>query len=178
MDTDGRLMQVTPQMVRIVGLGILAAWIAVPAFAYLLFDEWPSRGQFGDVFGAVNALFSGLAFAGLIFAILLQREDLELQRAELALTREELARSAHAQVQSELALREQANAAVKSSRLAAINFLLDHYRKELESFKGIAYHQGSSVESQLNTARQRNAALISELDKIYLEVIAPPQTAV
>ena len=27
------------------------------------------QGQFGDQFGAVNALFSGLAFAGLIFTI-------------------------------------------------------------------------------------------------------------
>ena len=28
---------------------------------------WTNRGQFGDMFGAVNALFSGLAFAGIIF---------------------------------------------------------------------------------------------------------------
>ncbi len=49
------------------------------------------------MFGAVNALFSGLAFLGVIVAILMQREelrlqrtDLELQRTELALTREEI----------------------------------------------------------------------------------------
>src|SRR4051812_39554935 len=29
------------------------------------------RGIFGDMFGAVNALFSGLAFAGIIFTIFL-----------------------------------------------------------------------------------------------------------
>lgn len=34
------------------------------------------RGQFGDQFGAINALFSGFAFAGIIFTILLQRRDL------------------------------------------------------------------------------------------------------
>ncbi|HWY09838.1 MAG TPA: hypothetical protein VN026_00865, partial [Bacteroidia bacterium] len=39
-----------------------------------------ARGVFGDKFGAVNALFSGLAFAGIIFTILLQRKELELQR--------------------------------------------------------------------------------------------------
>lgn len=47
------------------------------------------RGQFGDQFGAVNALFSGLAFAGIIFTILLQRRDLSLQREELEETRKE-----------------------------------------------------------------------------------------
>lgn len=35
------------------------------------------RGQFGDKFGAINALFSGFAFAGIIFTILLQRRDLD-----------------------------------------------------------------------------------------------------
>ena len=48
------------------------------------------RGTFGDQFGAVNALFSGLAFAGLIYTIILQRRDLELQRKDLRLQREEL----------------------------------------------------------------------------------------
>lgn len=53
-------------------------------------SHWEERGQFGDMFGAVNALFSGFAFAGIIVTILLQREELTLQRQELELTREEL----------------------------------------------------------------------------------------
>lgn len=31
------------------------------------------RGQFGDMFGAVNALFSGFAFAGVIYSLILHR---------------------------------------------------------------------------------------------------------
>lgn len=42
-----------------------------------------ARGTFGDQFGAVNALFSGLAFTGLIYTIILQRRDLKLQRQEM-----------------------------------------------------------------------------------------------
>lgn len=42
------------------------------------------------MFGAVNALFSGLAFAGLFYAILLQRQELALQREELSLARQEM----------------------------------------------------------------------------------------
>ncbi len=48
------------------------------------------RGEFGDMFGGLNALFSGLAFAGLIFTIYLQRKELELQRKELSDTRQVL----------------------------------------------------------------------------------------
>lgn len=49
-----------------------------------------NQGTFGDTFGAVNALFSGLAFAGLIATLLYQKEELKLQREELQQTREEL----------------------------------------------------------------------------------------
>lgn len=42
------------------------------------------------MFGAVNALFSGMAFAALIYTVLLQRRELQLQREELIETREEI----------------------------------------------------------------------------------------
>lgn len=48
------------------------------------------QGLFGDMFGASNALFTGLSFVGVIIAILLQRQELKLQRKELELTRKEL----------------------------------------------------------------------------------------
>lgn len=42
-----------------------------------------------DVFSVLNTLFSGLAMAGVIFAILLQKDELGLQRKELEQTRNE-----------------------------------------------------------------------------------------
>ena len=65
--------------------------------AFILYNVWPISlenidkvGVFGDSFGVLTALFSGLAFAGKIITILLQRQELALQREELRLTREEL----------------------------------------------------------------------------------------
>lgn len=52
--------------------------------------DWQHRGTFGDMFGAVNALFSGLAFAGMIITLLQQQKELSLQRDELKETRKEL----------------------------------------------------------------------------------------
>lgn len=37
-----------------------------------------NRGTFGDMFGAANALFTGLAFATLIYTAWMQREELAL----------------------------------------------------------------------------------------------------
>ncbi len=53
----------------------------------LLTYKIENRGTFGDMFGALTALFSGLAFAGIIYTILLQRQELKLQRRELRLSR-------------------------------------------------------------------------------------------
>jgi hypothetical protein len=54
-------------------------------------------GTFGDSFGVLTCLFSGLSSVGMIVAILMQREELELQREELQKNREEFEKSAKAQ---------------------------------------------------------------------------------
>jgi len=46
--------------------------------------------EFGDSAGVVNAFFSALAFAGIIYTIYLQTKELALQRKELELTRDEM----------------------------------------------------------------------------------------
>lgn len=51
------------------------------------------RGQFGDMFGALGAVFSGLAFAGLIVTLIQQHDDLKLQREDLRLQRQEIAQT-------------------------------------------------------------------------------------
>lgn len=68
---------------------IIVLWVA----SWCLIDNFVpvgERGVFGDKFGAINSLFSGLAFAGLIVTLLFQKEELKLQRDELAETRNEL----------------------------------------------------------------------------------------
>lgn len=62
------------------GCAICVVWLASFVLIYFCIDGWDVRGQFGDLFGSVNALFSGLAFAGLVITIIQQRHDLQLQR--------------------------------------------------------------------------------------------------
>lgn len=66
-------------------LGIYAA-----AVVHFVGKSPTNAGEFGDLFGGANALFSGMAFVGLIWAILLQNQELHLQRKDLKLTQEEL----------------------------------------------------------------------------------------
>ncbi len=66
---------------------VIALWLVGAALVWHSFDKPEARGQFGDMLGCVNSLFSGLAFAGFLFAILLQMEQLRHQRKGLEDTR-------------------------------------------------------------------------------------------
>lgn len=77
-------------------LGSVLAIFGTYALA-LSWHLWPIQevsvaktGTFGDSFGVLNALFSGLAFGGLLITVFYQREDLGLTKEELQLTRTEI----------------------------------------------------------------------------------------
>lgn len=69
---------------------VVATWMLSWLLLSIFVGDSETRGQFGDMFGAVNALFSGLAFGGIIVTILLQKRELGLQRKELKLQRAEM----------------------------------------------------------------------------------------
>ena len=77
----------TTVLLVVTGAWVVVGWV-LPQ--YYFGDDTVDQGARGDAFGAVSALFSGLAFAGVIVAILMQRQELELQRLELKQTRSEL----------------------------------------------------------------------------------------
>lgn len=65
---------------------VLILWLTWPVTTFSI----DKAGTFGDSFGIVTSLFTGLGFAGLLTTIFLQREDLKLGRIELQETRDEI----------------------------------------------------------------------------------------
>jgi hypothetical protein len=95
-------IEVSRSLVLAIFAGIFLLWIATPFLVRTIVPEsLEQRAHLGELYGVFNALFSGLAFAGVILAILLQRKELALQRRELQLTRQELRRAAIAQDQAQ-----------------------------------------------------------------------------
>lgn len=118
-------------------------------------------GVFGDSFGVLNALFSGLAFAGVIITMLLQKEQLELQLKELIENREQFARSATAQEDA--------------AKLSALSALLIEYKQQLAAneqalSKGIYHMGGTQVVARLqeenNELLKKKNALVVEIENI------------
>lgn len=90
---------------------------------YLSLDSWASRSAFGDMFGPIASLFSGLALAGLVWSILLQQSQLEIQQEQLELARDEMKQIARSQAKTEEALNEQTKALAHTAALNALAFV-------------------------------------------------------
>ncbi len=105
--------------------GLVALIVLVQAALQIMLGKglgMKEAAEWGTIAGTVAALFSGLAFAGVIIAILLQREELGLQRDELAQTREEIAGQ-----RVELAMQ---NATLRAQRFDASFFSLLRFNRE------------------------------------------------
>jgi len=131
---------------------------------YLL-PEWVESGQFGDMFGGLNAFFSGLAFLGIVYTIFLQREELGLQRKELELTRAELKRTAEAQEKSEKALSKQAASLKITAKLNGLSAILQHYNTLIELTNSAKY----GINTAEFNARKKDADEVIEQVKRLIE---------
>ncbi len=141
---------------------VVFLWIGAWVLITWGYPDIAQRGQFGDLFGSVTSLFSGLAFAGIIYTILLQRKELALQRMELTLTREQLARSAKAQEKSEQSLTRQAEMLETSARLNALSSCIE----SLQII--IVQHPTASVREKAEKERFLYIDLLSnELNVLY-----------
>jgi len=147
---------------------VFIAWVVFGIVSPILVaKDWDGRGAFGDMFGGINALFSGLAFAGVVIAILLQKEELSLQRLELSETRIELRRSAKAQEQLLVHSAEQAKALSTATELSTLNNLLDYYQKELDR---VGNASGPGPESQKVRLRSKTSAIVQQLEVIHSQL--------
>ena len=148
---------------------VLASWIA----SWALLHGDPDRGTFGDMFGAINALYSGLAFAGVVYAIVLQRQELELQRQELALTREELAGTRSAQ-------ESQAKTLATTAELSVLNTLVqdavlkEHNLKEAAS-RGAYNIDGYAVATLIENTQKERKNYISRMKQIIADSSDAPE---
>lgn len=146
-------------IISILAIGI--AWVGT--FFAFSGESNEYKSAMGDMFGVTNTLFSGLALAGIIFTILLQRKELALQRQELKESREELKRTATAQENSEKALNRQAENLKVSAKLSALNTLVNYYSEiEINYKKGIIQNPELDI-AEIIKRRKEYAGRIEEL---------------
>ena len=103
-----------------IGLIIVVCTILYTIVVFLFYcGESTKIGEFGDLFGGLNALFSGLAFAGVIITILMQMQELKENR-------EVMKASVKEQKESQEALNKQLESMRISSRIDAFSSYMNN----------------------------------------------------
>jgi hypothetical protein len=124
-------------------------------------------GSIGDSFGWLNALFSGLAFAGLIITVIMQREELGLQREDLRLQSEQMRESRDELAKSADAQRDAAN-------ISAISILKKEYNLQIEaidlSISKFTYETSDSSIEERKLLVGSKEPLLRELEDRYLSL--------
>lgn len=168
-----------PQLtLRTAVLTALAVFVIWALGGYLVYLTQPAaeRASFGDMFGAVNALFSGFAFAGLIFAILLQREELSLQRGELELTRRELAASSEAHCASAKSLADQTRLQLHLAQLNALTAQVQSLTAEIDQqYQRYQVHATKSTTAQLPETASlsaKRAGVTAQIGEVLVQIEA------
>ena len=154
---------------------VVLLWHWIPTMLNNNVTDLSERGQYGDSYGSVNALFTGLAFAGLIFTILLQQREIKLQREdfseqlnEMQMSREEVARQSEI-LERQLALTEKTHDLGR----AELQFkIFDARISELEmksyawNESGRAKHSGSAIEAVVKQMEQQLKELDSQWENV------------
>ena len=139
-------------------LSVLFIWIVSAVLIMVFLSEWSDRGTFGDLFGAVNALFSALAFAVLIYTIVLQREEIKQNREEIVLNRKELEKSSKLQRKAQEVLIRQVEQTHLSAKMNAMRTLVDYYNNQISNPK--------STEEIIEKAKQKRKQIIVQIDQL------------
>lgn len=139
-------------------VAVVVLWAISAIIIYFYGHSWSERGTIGDMFGAVNALFSGLAFAGLLFTIMLQRQDIDIQREEMMINRKELEKSVEVQHLSQQALTAQVEQMHLTARLNAMNTVINYYN--------IVIANPNAPAEVVEKARQKRREIIKKIDSM------------
>jgi hypothetical protein len=138
---------------------VIGLWCATPFVVGAFYEKGVDRGTFGDLFGSVNALFSGLALLGVIAAIMLQQKELNLSTKELR--------------NSARALTKQVELSADAARIQVLPQLIEFQKMRVETVGGHDFETFSqhhvtvtSLQDRITLLRSKAAILHDEIQTI------------
>lgn len=159
----------------VISAAVVVVWLEVPACMGQAYKEPDSKGTYGDSFGSVNALFTGLAFAGVVFSILLQQRQIWLQREDFLSQLEEMQES-RGTVEAQNRLLSSQNQLLRSQvdvaliQLQVSSMQLDAQIDEFE-LRQMGTHLPKESKSKLDQMRERVTSLNSKVGQLQSHII-------
>lgn len=152
MDTDSE--ESFSNFIFLIPIFVFLIWFLV----FMILWGYPiTAPEFGDAFGALNTLFSGLAFAGVVYAIILQQKSLKTQK-------EELDKSITAQ-------EKQAVIQTTATHLQALIMLQEHHSKIVSTLKNEDKQESAVSVTSILAERQIKDISVVAAQMYYEEIM-------
>jgi hypothetical protein len=139
-------------------LGILAIILLQIVYGYVIYFSVPiaERGAFGEMFGAMNTLFSGFALLAVIYTILIQQKDLEQKSKDIENISKALSRVTDAQENSVTAQKQQIEILHHTALLKAYSTMLAYFDTGIKEMKGFPVAEEYKKEREVYFKRLKN----------------------
>lgn len=149
-------MKLKPFIISFVVLWMLSALVTI------LYGDIAKAGSFGDSFGTINALFSGVALALAVYSMILQqRQSAEFEQKTLAA----MTQQAETIELIKTSLVQQANVA----RVTALTYLIEREEQRIETLKewGLESHKNENYYSKgIKAAQERADGYQEQIKKV------------
>lgn len=149
-------------MIRLL-LVFFGLWVA-SFFAFRALGDWSVAGNIGDSFGAVSALFSGVALALALYSVVLQQKQ-SAEFEQRTLQSEQRTVAVLEQQSRAIALIEQSlQQQVHAGRVAALTFMIERQEQRIDSLRDwgrTQYNDEKHYKGGIDAASRR----ISEYEK-------------
>lgn len=128
-ETEGKHEDIAATLIKYFAAGLCIVISSMWFFNHMLERSFGSsamdvRGQFGDQFGAINAIFSALAFFGLIMTLAIQTRDLRAQTKALGIQQITLEQQIREFGEQKQEMRQSAAAQERTNNLKELEFRL------------------------------------------------------
>ena len=160
---------------------IIAAVAAVVLIQALTFagisyfiSDWGHRGQFGDLFGVTNSLFSGLASAGLVYTIFLQHRQIRDHAIDSSRAEREFQENSGLTRSSLECSEQQLKLADQSHRLNTVTNLLEYYSREIDRLNDLESRKlgPANIDQRKVDLTNKTVNLRKIVDNAYIEIAA------
>ncbi len=143
-------------------VAVVAIWVWLPEKLAPHLTSPQDRGVFGDSYGAVTSLFTGLGFAGLVFTILLQQREIKLQRDDFTAQLKEM-QSTRGEVSKQSQIHEmQLNQSIVQLKFNALQTKLELIK--IDSLKFQEHTRGGYAGPQIEQILVEMNGLIQQLE--------------
>jgi hypothetical protein len=128
MDNDQKSPQpIIPWYFWAIAAGLVVLWsLTIPVVKWMGFGSPDGAGTFGDTFGALNTLFSGLAFLGVLAGIFIQGREFRSQLEEMRIAAAEMEKQS-------IIYDAQLESLKRQNLLIGRQFIEAHFREQMKS---------------------------------------------